>query len=103
MRGDSRQRCGTRAQRSKRRPVLRNEAAIDAILPGPYPSTGDCERAVGRDRLTATCGDQCQRTALRNETYQCLATKRAAQIRGEWRALAHREHARFRSRVSVLT
>ena len=68
---------------------LAHEAAIDPILPAPYPCTLDGEPVARSHRMAFAGRDQIERLALRTERPQGAAAERAADVVGEHRTGAH--------------
>jgi len=71
---------------------LAHEAAIDPVLPGPDPGTGEADGAARGHGVSIAGGDQCQPFALRVESHRRLIAQAQAQVLHQRWAHAHGKH-----------
>ena len=79
--------------------VLAHPAAVDPVLPAPHEASLHRQVVLGRHRVLVAGADDGEELFLRGEGFQGPVEQRAAQVFGQGRTLADREHARFRARV----
>ena len=80
--------------------VAPHEAAVDAVLPAPHQMSVQRPVVARGDGVFVARADQAEERPLRPERHQSAPLQRSPQVFTKRRALAHRDHTRFRPRMA---